>query len=50
MTDWRDDIEKYKKGELTAGEMHALEKRSLHDSFLADALEGADYIDRKSVV
>jgi TonB family protein len=24
--------------------MHALEKRSLHDPFLADALEGADYI------
>ena len=44
MTDWKDDIEKYKKGELTADEMHALEKRSLHDPFLADALEGADYI------
>jgi TonB family protein len=44
MTDWKDDIEKYKNGQLTASEMHALEKRSLQDSFLADALEGADSI------
>jgi len=34
------DIEKYKKGELTAAQMHELEKRALSDTFLAEALEG----------
>jgi hypothetical protein len=34
------DIEKYHKGELSAREMHALEKAALDDPFLADALEG----------
>lgn len=34
------DIEKYHKGQLSAGEMHAMEKAALDDPFLADALEG----------
>jgi CarboxypepD_reg-like domain len=34
------DIEKYWKGELPAGSMHAMEKAALDDPFLADALEG----------
>ncbi len=44
MADWKDDIEKYRRGELTSAEMHALEKRALQDPFLADALEGAESI------
>jgi hypothetical protein len=40
----RYDIEKYLRGELSAEEMHALEKRALNDPFLADALEGAAQI------
>ena len=34
------DIEKYRKGLLSAKEMHNLEKAALDDPFLADALEG----------
>ncbi|HEV3415104.1 MAG TPA: carboxypeptidase-like regulatory domain-containing protein [Puia sp.] len=34
------DIEKYRKGELTAREMHDLERAALDDPFLADAIEG----------
>jgi hypothetical protein len=34
------DIEKYRKGELSAGEMHDLEQTALDDPFLADAIEG----------
>ncbi len=34
------DIEKYRKGELSAGEMHDLEQAALDDPFLADAIEG----------
>jgi len=44
MTDYKDDIEKYRNGELTSAEMHALEKKALSDPFLADALEGAESI------
>ena len=33
-------IEKYHKGQLSAKEMHELEKAALEDPFLADALEG----------
>ena len=44
MTEWQDDIEKYKRGELTSSERHALEKKALHDPFLADALEGLDLV------
>jgi TonB family protein len=34
------DIERYHKGQMTAAEMHAIEKAALNDPFLADALEG----------
>ncbi|MCU0367808.1 MAG: hypothetical protein MUF39_03135, partial [Cyclobacteriaceae bacterium] len=44
MTDWENDIEKYKRGEMTPAEEHALEKKALSDPFLADALEGASLI------
>ncbi|MFN6087210.1 MAG: hypothetical protein ACK47E_00495, partial [Cyclobacteriaceae bacterium] len=47
MNDWKDDIEKYRKGELTPSEMHSLERKALSDPFLADALEGADTISAK---
>ena len=36
------DIQKYLKGELSAREMHDLEKAALEDPFLADALEGIE--------
>jgi TonB family protein len=41
MADLKNDIDKYRKGELSPAEMHALERRALNDPFLADALEGA---------
>lgn len=44
MVDDKNDIEKYKKGELTPEQMHALEKRALRDPILQDALEGADQV------
>ena len=44
MDEWKDDIEKYRRGELTSTEMHALEKKALQDPFLADALKGASTI------
>ncbi len=34
------DIHRYHKGQMTAKEMHALEKAALDDPFLADAIEG----------
>jgi hypothetical protein len=34
------DIERYHKGSMSAGEMHALEKAAMDDPFLADALDG----------
>ena len=34
------DIERYLNGELSAPEMHALERAALDDPFLADALDG----------
>jgi CarboxypepD_reg-like domain/Gram-negative bacterial TonB protein C-terminal len=34
------DIERYHRGQLSAKEMHAMEKAALDDPFLADALEG----------
>ncbi len=34
------DIEKYQQGLLSAAEAHAMEKASLEDPFLADAMEG----------
>jgi TonB family protein len=47
MADLEKDIERYRKGELTPAEMHALEKRALTDPFLADALEGASSVGEK---
>lgn len=44
MAEWRDDIEKYRRGELSPKERHDLEKRALSDPFLADALEGVESI------
>jgi TonB family protein len=44
MSDLRDDIMRYKRGELSPAEMHALEKKALTDPFLADALEGTEAI------
>jgi TonB family protein len=44
MTDYSKDIERYLKGEMTPAERHALEKKSLSDPFLAEALEGATQI------
>lgn len=41
MTKRQNDIERYLRGEMTAQEMHALEKEALRDPFLSDALEGA---------
>jgi hypothetical protein len=45
MSELKDDIEKYLKGELSPKEMHELEKKALSDPFLADALEGGLSID-----
>src|SRR5712672_4784034 len=42
-----DDIIKYKKGEMSSQEMHALEKKALVDPFLAEALEGLEGISSK---
>ncbi len=39
-----DDIVKYKNGEMSPQEMHALEKKALVDPFLAEALEGLEGI------
>lgn len=41
MTKRQNDIERYLRGEMTAQEMHALEREALNDPFLSDALEGA---------
>src|SRR5688500_17133397 len=42
MRNRKHDIEKYLRGELSASEMHALEKEALNDPFLAEALEGVE--------
>ncbi|HEX7016670.1 MAG TPA: TonB family protein [Cyclobacteriaceae bacterium] len=44
MSNYRDDIERYLRGDMTPSEMHALERKALRDPFLADALEGASDI------
>ena len=41
MPDYKDDIEKYRRDELTPAERQRLEKTALSDPFLADALEGS---------
>ena len=35
-----EDIRKYHEGKLSPAQMHAMERASLEDPFLADALEG----------
>ena len=55
MADYKNDIDKYLRGEMTPAEMNALEKKALQDPFLADALEGAqqlspgDFADRSEL-
>jgi hypothetical protein len=39
------DIERYLQGNMTAAEMHAMEKAALKDPFLADAMEGFEEVD-----
>jgi len=39
-----DYIIKYKKGELSPEQMHALEKKALADPFLGEALEGIENV------
>lgn len=34
------DIEKYHRGQLSAAEMHAMEKAALEDPMLAEAMDG----------
>lgn len=50
MADYKNDIDKYLKGELTPAEMHALEKKALNDPFLADALEGLQPLQSEDLV
>lgn len=42
------DIERYHSGQLSAAEMHAMEKAALDDPFLADALEGYTHTSTQS--
>ena len=44
MSDENDYIKRYLEGRMTPSERHALEKRALSDPFLADALEGSEFI------
>lgn len=39
-----DELRKYLNGQMTAEEQHAFERMSLDDPFLADALEGAEWV------
>lgn len=48
MGDRKHDIERYLRGELSPGEMHALEKEALNDPFLAEALEGVEQAGREN--
>ena len=45
MADEKDDIRRYRNGEMTGAERNALEKKALNDPFLADAIEGAETVD-----
>jgi TonB family protein len=49
MDDLSNDIERYKKGELSPSEMHKLERKALSDPFLADALKGIDSLSSTDV-
>ncbi|HTF21242.1 MAG TPA: TonB family protein [Chryseolinea sp.] len=44
MADLSDDIARYLSGQMSASEMHALEKKALDDPFLADALAGGESV------
>lgn len=44
MSNENNDIKRYREGEMTPSERHVLEKRALSDPFLADALEGSEFI------
>ncbi|MCS6973132.1 MAG: TonB family protein [Cyclobacteriaceae bacterium] len=44
MRDYSKDIKRYRSGEMTPAERHALEREALSDPFLADALEGAELL------
>jgi mRNA-degrading endonuclease toxin of MazEF toxin-antitoxin module len=48
MDDLNNDIERYRRGELSPAEMHRLEKKALSDPFLADALEGAESVNAEN--
>ncbi len=48
MRNRKNDIERYLRGELSAAEMHALEKAALNDPFLAEALEGIEQVGHDS--
>ncbi|GHN00206.1 collagen-binding protein [Cytophagales bacterium WSM2-2] len=45
----QDDIIRYRNGEMSAQEMHALERKALNDPFLADALEGIENISAENL-
>jgi hypothetical protein len=49
MDNLSNDIIKYKKGELSPEQMHALEKKALNDHFLAEALEGVEEISSETL-
>jgi len=40
-----EDIQRYLQGDMSAAEMHAIEKAALRDPFLADAIEGFNEVD-----
>lgn len=44
MDTWKNEIKRYRNGDMTPQEQHAFEKRALNDPFLAEALEGLDAI------
>jgi TonB family protein len=49
MGDLERDIARYRNGEMTPAEMHALEMRALNDPFLEEALEGITSVSTESV-
>jgi TonB family protein len=50
MDDRLNDIIKYRKGELSPKEMHALERQTLNDPFLSEALEGTENISAEDLM
>src|SRR5690606_11665993 len=49
MADLFNDIERYRKGDMTSAEMHALEEKAVTDPFLADALEGTEMLSEEEL-